>query len=118
MKKSILHQFVPALCALALASAAPAWAQAEKGRKPSKETLAKYDADRDGKLNDEEQARWDADIAAKARETRRRNLEKYDADGDGKLDEAEKEKRKSGEAAEKEAAATARRAEKEANKKK
>lgn len=114
MKKPILQIIVPALCALALASAVPAWAQADKGRKPSKETLAKYDADRDGKLNDEEQGRWDADIAAKAKETRRRNLEKYDADRDGKLDEAEKDQRE----ADERAAAAARKAEREANKKK
>lgn len=113
MKKSILQIIVPALCALALAAGAPAWAQSAKGRKPSKETLAKYDADRDGKLNGEEQARWEADIAAKSKETRRRNLEKYDADGDGKLDEAEKQKREADEAT----AAAARKAEREANKK-
>lgn len=115
MKKSSLQMIaVLALCALALAFATPAWAQgADKGRKPSKETLAKYDADRDGKLNDEEQARWDADVAAKARETRRRNLEKYDADHDGKLSESERERRKADEAAAKQA----RKAEREAKRK-
>lgn len=105
---------VLALIALALGFATPAWAQeADKGRKPSKETLAKYDADRDGKLNDKEQAKWEADVAAKSKETRRRNLEKYDADGDGKLSEGEKEKRKADENAAKEA----RKAEREAKKK-
>lgn len=115
MKNSSLRMIaVPVLCALALAFATPAWAQeADKKRKPSKETLAKYDVDRDGKLNDEEQARWEADVAAKARETRRKNLEKYDTDGDGKLSEAEKERRRADETAAKQA----RKAEREAKKK-
>ena len=75
--------------------------------------LRRFDADRDGKLNEQEQAKWEADVAAKSKETRRRNLEKYDADGDGKLSEGEKDKRKADENAAKEA----RKAEREVKKK-
>ncbi len=85
---------------------------APKERKPSKETLAKYDANHDGTLDDAEKAAAKAGAAAKAKETREANLAKYDANKDGKLDEAEKAVRK----ADEDAAKAARKAEREAKK--
>jgi Ca2+-binding EF-hand superfamily protein len=83
---------------------------------PSKEALKKYDADGDGKLSEEEQAKRRSDIAAKAAQTRKENLDKYDVDGDGKLSKEEREAKKAAEAAEK-AAAKAEREAKKAEKK-
>ncbi len=74
---------------------------AAKERKPSKETLAKYDANKDGMLDDAEMAAWKSDIATKSKATREENLAKYDANKDGKLDETEKAVRKADEDAEK-----------------
>lgn len=83
-----------------------------KERKPSKETLAKYDANKDGSLDESEKAAAKAGAAAKAKETRAANLARYDANKDGKLDDTEKAARK----ADEEAAKAARKAEKEAKK--
>ena len=90
---------------------------AAKERKPSKETLAKYDANKDGMLDDAETAAWKADIAAKSKATREENLAKYDTNKDGKLDETEKAARKADEDAMKEAAKAAKKAAKDAEKK-
>lgn len=111
---NIPFRLAPAVLALALLSTGlPTFAEeAAKPRKPSKETLEKYDANKDGVLSEEEAAAAKAGAAAKAQETRRKNLEKYDADHDGKLSEAEKEKRKAAEAAEKAARKEAREASK------
>ena len=83
-----------------------------KEKKPSKAALEKYDANKDGVLDEAEQATQKADIAAKAKATKEANLEKYDANKDGKLDETEKAAKKSDE----EAAKAAMKAEKEAKK--
>lgn len=83
-----------------------------KERKPSKETLEKYDANKDGMLDDAEKAAAKAGATAKAKETKEANLAKYDANKDGKLDDAEKAARK----ADEDAAKAARRAEREARK--
>lgn len=95
-------------------------ASAEEGtakeRKPSKETLAKYDANKDGALDDTEMAAWKADIAAKSKATREENLAKYDTNKDGKLDETEKAARKTDEDAEKAARKAEKQAAKEAKK--
>jgi Ca2+-binding EF-hand superfamily protein len=90
--------------------------ETSKERAPSKEALEKYDADGDGKLNEEEKAKRQADINAKAAQTRKENLDKYDVDGDGKLSKEEREAKKAAEAAEK-AAAKAEREAKKAEKK-
>lgn len=107
--------FAPAgtLLALLLVGSPLAAEETTPSRKPSKETLEKYDANRDGVLSAEEAAKARADAAAKGQETKRKNLEKYDADGDGKLSDAEKEKRKAAEAAERDA----RKAERDAKRK-
>ena len=76
----------------------------------------KYDADHDGRLNDEEKTNAKEGAKAKAKETREENLKKhlakYDANGNGKLDPEEREKMKADENAEKEARKTAREARK------
>ncbi len=71
---------------------APLTSIAEEAAPEKKLTKAKekYDADKDGQLNDEEKARAKADAVAKAKHTKEENLAKYDANKDGKLDEAEK----------------------------
>jgi hypothetical protein len=86
--------------------------EAAKEKKPSKETLEKYDANKDGQLDDAEQAAAKAGATAKAKETREANLAKYDANKDGKLDEAEKAMKK----ADEDSAKAAMKAEKEARK--
>ena len=83
-----------------------------KEKKPSKAALEKYDANKDGVLDEAEQAAQKADIAAKAKATKEANLAKYDANKDGKLDEAEKAVKK----ADENAAKAALKAEKEAKK--
>ncbi len=70
---------------------------APKERKPSKETLEKYDANKDGQLSDEEKATAKAGAKEKAKHTREENLEKYDANKDGKLEDAEKAAKKADE---------------------
>jgi len=89
------------LALLFTATMATAQAGAAKDRKPSKETLEKYDANKDGSLDDTEMAAWKADIAAKAKATKEENLAKYDTNKDGKFDETEKAARKADEDAEK-----------------
>lgn len=108
-------RLAPALLALALLSLTPAFgaepAAAEKEKKLTK-NQAKFDADQDGKLNDDEKAAAKAAAAAKAKETREANLAKYDADQDGKLSAEERARKK----ADEEAAKQARQAEREARK--
>lgn len=87
-------------------------AESSKEKAPSKEALKKYDADGDGKLSEEEQAKRKADIAAKSAATRKANLDKYDTDGDGKLSKEERAAKKAAEDAEK----AAKKAEREAKK--
>lgn len=86
---------------------------AAREKKPSKATLEKYDADKDGQLNDEEKAKAKAAAVEKARHTREENLAKYDTNQDGKLDEEEKAAKKTAE----EAAKAAKKAAKDAGKK-
>src|SRR5882757_6491708 len=99
----ILHSMLRiALGMLALLFAvtfANAQESAAKEKKPSKETLAKYDTNKDGVLDEAETKAWKADIAAKAKATKEANLAKYDLNKDGKLDDAEKAARKSDEEA-------------------
>ncbi|HRE82255.1 MAG TPA: hypothetical protein PLN52_14495 [Opitutaceae bacterium] len=52
--------------------------------------VRKYDADRDGVLNEEEKAAWKADVQRGRQEAQARRLEKFDTNRDGKLDKAEK----------------------------
>lgn len=118
---SILRIALGVLALLFAMTIATAEESAAKEKKPSKETLAKYDANKDGMLDAAEEDTWKADVAAKAKATRESNLAKYDTNKDGKLDEAEKAARKADEdsakaaaKAEKEAAKEAKKAAKEA----
>jgi len=91
------------------ASAQETEGKKEKG--PSKSDLAKYDANKDGQLDEAESAKMksEKDAARKAR------LEKYDKNGDGKINKDEAEVEKADKAAAKEAkkaAAEAKKAEK------
>ena len=83
-----------------------------KEKKPSKATLEKYDADKDGQLSDEEKAKAKEAAKEKAKHTREENLAKYDINKDGKLDDTEKAAQK----ADEDAAKAARKAEKDAAK--
>ena len=85
---------------------------APKEKKPSKATLEKYDSDKDGQLNEEEQAKAKEGAKVAAKHTREENLAKYDANKDGKLEDTEKAVKKSDE----EAAKAAHKAEKDAAK--
>lgn len=111
-KLSPLVRVVPALLALALLVTPLALrAEGEASQKLSK-TKEKYDADKDGKLSDEETTAAKEGAKAKAKETREENLAKYDANKDGKLDADEKAKKKADEEAGKEARKTEREARK------
>lgn len=55
--------------------------------------LQRYDKNKDGKLGEQEKAKWEADKAARREKEQARRaemLKKYDADKDGKLSEEEK----------------------------
>jgi len=113
MQHTIPHRVLGMLACFSLALVVNGYSEeSTEGKGPSKAALKKYDADGDGKLSDEEQAKRKADIKAKGDQTRKENVEKYDADGDGKLGKEEREAKKASEAAEKEA----RMAEREAKK--
>ena len=119
-KPSPIVKVVPALLALTLMVTPLALrAESEAAKKLSK-NQEKYDADKDGKLSDEEKAAAKEGAKAKAKETREANLKKYDANGDGKLDPEEKAKKKADDQAEHETAKAereARKAAREAEKK-
>jgi Ca2+-binding EF-hand superfamily protein len=121
---SLLHQLALALLALAFLAAPLPLRAAEKApdEKLSK-TKQKYDADKDGRLDEEELAAAKEGAKAKAKATREENqkkaLARYDADRDGKLDEEEMARKKNDEQVEKEsrkAERETRKAEKEAQK--
>lgn len=113
MKKLSLTDLAPVLLALAV-FVAPCSLRAEEAakEKPLTKNQEKYDADKDGKLNDEEKAAAKAGADAKSKATREENLAKYDANKDGRLDDAEKAKKQADEMAEKEAMKAAKAAEK------
>ena len=95
-------------CTLAFADD-PKPEQKEKG--PSKTALEKYDANKDGKLDETETAKMNAEKEA-AKQAR---LAKYDTNHDGKIDKAEAEAEKADKEkakAEKQAAKEAKKAEK------
>jgi hypothetical protein len=94
----VMKNKMPRLLAVAFASCAllTAVSRADdpkpehKDKGPSKAALEKYDANKDGKLDDAEMAKMNAekDAAKKAR------LEKYDTNHDGKIDKTEAEAEK------------------------
>ncbi len=113
IKLRSLPHLASALLALALL-AAPLSLRAEEvtKEKPLTKAKEKFDADKDGKLNDEEKAAAKDAAKAKAKETHEANLAKYDVNKDGKLDAEERAKMKADEAA----AHEAHKAEREAKK--
>ena len=111
-KLSPIVRVVPALLALTMMVTPLALrAESEAAKKLSK-NQEKYDADKDGKLSDEEKAAAKEGARAKAKETREANVKKYDANGDGKLDADETARKK----ADEQAAHDAAKAEREARK--
>ena len=89
--KSSPRLFVTAVLALALLSVVPALrADQPAPDKPLSKAKAKYDADKDGKLSDDERARMADDAAEKQEEKAEKILEKYDLNKNGKLDPEEK----------------------------
>lgn len=113
--KTLTSMFRIALGLLALvftATMVKAKEDGDKERKPSKEAMAKYDANKDGMLDDAEKAAMKAGAVAKGKATREANLAKYDANKDGKLDETEKAAMK----ADLDAAKDAKKAERDAKK--
>ena len=106
---SSVRRIALGLLALALL-VVPTLVLAQEPREKLSKAKEKYDADKDGKLSDEEKANARDAARAKAKETREENLAKYDANKDGKLDADERAKKK----ADEEAAKEARKAEREA----
>ncbi|MBA3849201.1 MAG: hypothetical protein C0502_04295 [Opitutus sp.] len=89
--------------------------EAKPDKGPSKADLAKYDANKDGKLDEAELAAMKVDKDAKREAKQKERLEKYDANKDSKVDKAEREAEtadKEKAKAEKQAAREAKKAEK------
>ncbi len=112
--RSTLITIAPGLLALALLAGPPARAEEAAKEKPLSKNQRQYDADHDGKLNDEEKAAAKAGATAKAKQTREENLAKYDANKNGKLDDDEKARKDADEQAAKAAAKAERDAKKAA----
>ena len=116
MKTPITCLFRGALCAL-IASSVLLVAKAEdskntKEKKVPPAILKKYDANKDGVLDETEKAALEADVAKSKAAAEAKRLAKYDANKDGKLDESELATEK----AEKKAAADKKKAEMEKKK--
>ena len=92
-----------ASCALAAASYAQDAKSEQKDKGPSKADLKKYDANKDGQLDDAEKAAMKADKDAKREADKKARLEKYDTDKDGKISKEEKAAEDADKAAAKEA---------------
>jgi hypothetical protein len=107
-----MFRLAPALLALALLAGPSALRAEDAPEKKLTKNQEKYDADKDGKLNDEEKAAAKAAAREKAKETKEANLAKYDANKNGKLDDPERAQKK----ADEEAAKEARKAERDAKK--
>ncbi len=56
-----------------------------------KRVMEKFDANKDGQLDEQEKAAMKADFEARRAEMQKKSLEKFDANKDGQLDEQEKE---------------------------
>lgn len=87
-----MRRIVVSLIALAMTiSMAHAGEKSEKKEeKVCKKALELYDADKDGKLSEEEKATMKADKAKKMEAEKAKMMEKYDTDKDGKLSAEEK----------------------------
>ena len=116
-QKSIIRIALGLLALFSVTTFARADDTPKEQKPPSKAALEKYDANKDGKLDEAEAAAMKAAIAAKAKATREANLAKYDANKDGKLDDSEKAAMKADHDAAKAAAKAAREAKKAAKEK-
>lgn len=87
------HLFVPGLLVLALVGPrAQADDTAMTDRPPTKTELKRYDADKDGKLSEEETAHMKADEKERKEAREKKILAKYDVNKNGVLDPEEKAK--------------------------
>ena len=87
---SILRLALGLLALLFAGTVVGAQEEAAKEKKPSKETMEKFDANKDGMLDDAEKAAAKAAATEKSKATKEANHAKYDANQDGTLDDAEK----------------------------
>jgi len=96
MKTTLPRLLAVAFATCALIAVAPAQdAKPEhKEKGPSKANLEKYDANKDGKLEETETAKINADRDAKRDAEKKARLEKYDTNKDGKIDKTEAEAEK------------------------
>jgi len=91
MKIPFITTLRGALCALIAVSAITV-SQADETKKEKPVPpgiLKKYDANKDGVLDETEKAAWEADKAKRRSSDEARRLGKFDANKDGKLDESE-----------------------------
>lgn len=90
------HLFVPGLLLLAFVSsrvtAAAQEDTARPDRPPTKTELKRYDADKDGRLSEEETVHMKEDEKARKEAREKKILAKYDANKNGTLDADEKAK--------------------------
>jgi Ca2+-binding EF-hand superfamily protein len=77
-------------CTFAVAEDKPKRPDGPKREMPA-EMFEKFDADKDGKLSDDERKAMREAMKAQAEERKAKMLEKYDADKDGELSDTEKE---------------------------
>lgn len=97
LMKTTLPRFLAiafATCALTAVAPAQDAKPEHKDKGPSKAALEKYDANKDGKLDDTETAKMNADREAKREADKKARLEKYDTNKDGKVDKTEAEAEK------------------------
>ncbi|MDP2139016.1 MAG: hypothetical protein Q8J74_14290 [Candidatus Didemnitutus sp.] len=114
MKHHMVRYVLTGLLALAFGFSV-AVAQDDEGKKekgPSKADLKKYDANRDGTLDEAEMATMKAAKEAQKAAAKQERLDKYDANQDGKINKNESATEK----ADKAAAAEAKKAAREAKK--
>ncbi len=92
-------RFQPCAAALFTCLLLPAWPVGARAqdkladKPPAPSVVRRYDKNKDGLLDEQEAAKWKADLAAKREQyakERAELLEKYDADKDGKISDAEK----------------------------
>jgi hypothetical protein len=92
----IKQLFVPGLLALALVGPRVHGSTADDSlqpdRPPTKTEMKRYDADKDGKLSDDEVAHMKADEKARKEAREKKILAKYDVNKNGVLDPEEKAK--------------------------
>lgn len=106
MKNSAISTLRGVLCALvAICAITVSKADETKSVKEKKvpaSALKKYDANKDGVLDETEKAAWEADKASKNAAAKAKRLEAFDANKDGELDATERAAEKAAKKAAKE----------------